>query len=199
MSTSSLQLRIATLDDLSGLVQLFQHHYNQYKPEAYFAWQYFGAVHPVTLIVAQDVDNKIVGSFGAMVRPMSRGLLAAQAMDLLLDETHRGQGTFARMAELAFAALPEVDLRIVLSNQAGTAAVTRTLGWSRIARVPVWSPAEPSPAGRPAPVPSLEPLKIIFTDEIIDLFTNATKAEGGFAQVVRNDGKKTVFTGVQFR
>ena len=172
MTSRSIQVRAAGPADIPGLVRLFQRHYAQHKPAAYFAWQFFAPEMPAALIVA-EADGEVVGSFGFMKRALTHGLRAAQAMDMLLDEPFRGQGLFARMAAQAAAAFPEVDVRLVLANRAGMAAVTRRLGWSVVAQVPVYAASLADATGMPvSPAPieaesGAESLRIWY-DEIVE-------------------------------
>ena len=153
MTSGKIQVRAAGPADIPGLVRLFHRHYAQHKPAAYFEWQFFAPEMPAALVVA-EADGEVVGSFGFMKRALTRGLRAAQAMDMLLDEPFRGQGLFAQMAAQAAAAFPEVDVRLVLANRAGMAAVTRRLGWSVVAQVPVYAASLAGETGMPvSPAP----------------------------------------------
>lgn len=138
MSFQNVQVRAAVPADASGLVRLFRRHYAQPKPDAYFRWQFFSPEMPAALVVA-EADGEVVGSFGFMRRTLTHGLQGAQAMDMLLAAPFRGQGLFAQMARLAAAAFPAVDVRFVLANRAGMAAVVRRLGWTAVAQVPVYA------------------------------------------------------------
>jgi hypothetical protein len=169
MSEPLPDLRDATPDDFPGLVRLFARHYAQFKPEAYFKWQYFSSAMPTALVVAV-AGGEVVGSFGGMRRPLTGGFHAAQAMDMLLDRRFRGRGVFEAMAARAAAALPEVDVRIVLANRAGMEAVVRRLGWSVIAEVPLYAAevAAGPPAGEEASDPEAgpEPCRILYDEAI---------------------------------
>lgn len=138
MSSRNVQVRMAAPADIPGLVRLFRRHYAQPKPAAYFRWQFFSPDMPAALVVA-EAAGEVIGAFGFMRRALTHGLQAAQAMDMLLDEPFRGQGWFAQMARQAAAAVPAVDVRVVLANRAGMAAVTRRLGWVVVAQVPVYA------------------------------------------------------------
>ena len=138
MSFRNVQVRAATPADAPGLVRLFRRHYAQPKPAAYFRWQFFSPEMPAALAVA-EADGEVVGSFGFMPRALTHGLRGAQAMDMLLDAPFRGRGLFAQLAGLAAAAVPAVDVRLVLANRAGMAAVVRRLGWTAVAQVPVYA------------------------------------------------------------
>ena len=149
MPSRNIQVRAAVPADIPGLVSLFRRHYAQHKPDAYFRWQFFSPEMPASLAVA-TAGGEVVGSFGCMRRALTHGLRAAQALDMLLDEPFRGQGVFARMAAHAAAAFPEVDVRIVLANRSGMAAVARRLGWAVVAQVPVYAALADGGAGSPA-------------------------------------------------
>lgn len=149
MSSRSIQVRTAVPADIPGLVRLFQRHYAQHKPDAYFQWQFFSPEMPASLVVA-EADGEVVGSFGFMRRALTNGLQAAQALDMLLDESFRGQGWFEQMAMQAAAAFPEVDVRLVLANRAGKTAVVRRLGWAVVAQVPVYAAMADDGTGAPA-------------------------------------------------
>ncbi len=155
-------VRLAEPTDFPGLVRLFGRHYAQFKPEAYFAWQFFSPSAPAALAVAVDGSGEVVGSFGFMRRPLTDGRWAGQVMDILLDTDQRGKGVFDRLAHLAFSAFPDVALRLVLSNAAGTGALLRRPGWRAVARVPVFladlsadTPAAAGLSDAPSPAPPL--------------------------------------------
>ena len=149
MSSLDVQVRAAAPADIPGLVRLFQRHYAQPKPAAYFRWQFFSPAMPAALVVATE-GSEVVGAFGFMRRALTHGLLAAQAMDMLLDEPFRGRGLFEQLARQAAAAFPAVAVRVVLANRSGMAAVTRRLGWSVVAQVPVYAARAEGGAGAPA-------------------------------------------------
>ena len=154
MPIRNIQVRAAVPDDIPGLVRLFGRHYAQHKPEAYFRWQFFSPEMPAALVVA-EAAGEVVGSFGFMKRALIHGLRAAQAMDMLLDVSFRGQGIFAQMAAQAAAAFPDVDVRLVLANRSGMEAVVRRLGWAVVAQVPVYAVSISGEAGADAsPEPS---------------------------------------------
>jgi hypothetical protein len=160
-------IRAATSEDIPGLVKLFARYYNQHKPAAYFEWQFFQEVLPCALTVAVDDHDDVVGSFGYMRRPLSNGLICGQVMDILLDENQRGKGIFVAMAKHAFSVFTDVQIRVVLSNQAGTAALTRALGWKTLARVPVYTKsAQSDDQGHvlPALEAFIDPLRIQYTE-----------------------------------
>jgi len=131
-------VRFAEPSDAPGLVRLFSRYYTQNKPEAYFLWQFFSPEMPAKLVVVVEAEE-IVGSFGLMLRPLSQGLRCAQAMDMLLAETHRGHGLFFFFFRHALVAFRDIHYLVVLANRSGMDAVTRSLGWSVIAQVPVYT------------------------------------------------------------
>lgn len=134
-------IRHAEPEDIPSLVELFSRNYQQHKPAAYFEWQFFSREMPTQLIVAVS-EEKIVGSFGLMARPLTGGLRCAQAMDMLLDLPFRSRGLFRQMVEIAVGAFSNLDLIVVLANRNGMQAVTGSLGWTIVAQVPVYTSDE---------------------------------------------------------
>lgn len=169
MSFRNIQVRAAVPADIPGLVRLFQRHYAQHKPDAYFRWQFFRPEMPAALVVT-EAAGEVVGAFGFMRRALTHGLQGAQAMDMLLDEPFRGQGWFERMATQAAVAFPEIDVRLVLANRAGMTAVVRRLGWTVVAQVPVYAVSLSGEAGTaacpdpPGADPGAESLRIRYDE-----------------------------------
>jgi len=106
--------------------------------EHYFAWQYFACPQPTVLIVASH-DQAIAGMFGFRRRPLTNGLIAGQAIDLLVAPEWRGSGLFPQLARAAMACFADLDLACVLPNPAGRYAVERALNWRTLGTVPLWT------------------------------------------------------------
>ena len=135
MDQNTVDIRSATISDLSDIAQLYTETFGRKKQGAYFEWQYFGGASFCRIFVARHRDE-IVATMGVQKRMFKSGLTGAQLLDMIVVPSRRGTGLFKALAEHALNAAGQVDIQFSLPNRSGKEALCRSLGFSEIGKIP---------------------------------------------------------------
>jgi GNAT superfamily N-acetyltransferase len=125
-------------------------HYRRQKPARYTDWQYASGPAPAALFLAVE-DDRLLGSLGVQMRPLTTGDRCAFTIDLLVDESRRNRGLPILLEERvrAFAADHGAGLLATLPNQEGMRTYERLDGWRCIGVVRTLESAAPRDGVRP--------------------------------------------------
>lgn len=134
VKTTKVNFRKARESDCRQLTQLFTAQYLRKKDESYFLWQYFKPYWPTILMVA-CAGEQIIGTFGMAKRKLNNGLVAGQAIDLLIAPEWRGKGVFKDLGNCVMEEIGDTDLFCCLPNLTGKIACQKAFGWHTLGRI----------------------------------------------------------------
>jgi len=86
-----LELRVGTSADGPAYVGLLNRQYRRQKPGGYFDWRFLACPRPSQLVVAMHGD-RLVGSMGGHIFPLTDGRAVLFTVDLLIDQAFRNRG-----------------------------------------------------------------------------------------------------------
>lgn len=134
VKSRKINFRKAKESDCRQLMRLFNAQYLRKKDLSYFLWQYFKPYWPTILMVA-CASNQIIGTFGMVKRELNNGLVAGQAIDLLIAPKWRGRGVFRELGKRVMEEFGNTDLFCSLPNMNGKVACQKAFGWQTVGRI----------------------------------------------------------------
>lgn len=95
-----LEFRPVTLSDGDQFIFLLNKTYARKKTIEYYKWQFLES--PLrNVLMGAFLNEKLVGCFGLQCHKLNNGLIAGQAIDLIVHEKFRRQGIFIKLGEVA--------------------------------------------------------------------------------------------------
>jgi ribosomal protein S18 acetylase RimI-like enzyme len=131
----TVDIRSATISDLSDIALLYTETFGRKKQGAYFEWQYFEAPSFCRIFVVRHC-GEIVATMGVQKRMFRSGLTGAQLLDMIVVPSRRGAGIAKELAEHALRAAGEVDIQLAVPNRIGKEVFCKALGFSVIGKIP---------------------------------------------------------------
>jgi hypothetical protein len=132
---NQLTFRPANISDAHQFADIMNSQYIRKKKPEYFYWQFICSYEPSVLMCAFE-GSLMAGMFGLKVRKLSNGVVAGQAIDMLIAPKWRGKNLFCKLAEHAVQHFDKkFDILCVFANVAGSHAVQRSLGWQLVGTI----------------------------------------------------------------
>lgn len=127
-----VQCRPVGVGEGEQFISLMNRTYARKKTMEYFRWQFFDSPSRNVLMGA-FLKARLIGCFGLQCRKLNNGLIAGQAIDLIVDEKFRGRGIFTELGEAAMNYFGDsLDFCFSLPNASGRKALEKSLGYKTI-------------------------------------------------------------------
>ncbi len=126
-----MQIRKATVDDIPGMMRLFNTYTAPPKSEYFFQW--WNNIPSVTYCAIDA--GELVGMFVVIRRQLTNHLICGVLMGLLVNIDWRGQGLFKELGDQAMAHFEDIDLFCCLTNHIGKKALEKNFNFKMIADI----------------------------------------------------------------
>lgn len=126
-----IQIRKATVNDIPGMLRLF----NAYTapPKSTYFFQWWNNIPSVTYCAIEA--EELVGMFVVIKRKLTNKLICGVLMGLLVNSDWRGRGLFKALGDQAMAHFEDIDLFCCLTNPIGKKALEKNFNFRTIANI----------------------------------------------------------------